>query len=314
MAAPTSRRMRILHALAWVAGALPRGARRRLAAAWAQAAPADGRDYQVVKTNLALIAPVLDGAAAVLTGDAHVRQVLAQSRLTALESLRIWTRPTPVNLRQVRAVHGAQYLDAAIAAGRGVIVAAPHYGNWELLNQWLAARTPLAILYAPPDSGTAEVFLNRVRQRPGVEAIAADASAVRRLLRRLRDGGVVGILPDQQPKRGEGVFAPFFGRPALTMSLLPRLAQRCAAAVVLAVAERRADGDFDIVIAPGPAAIADPDPALGAAALNAAIEQLVRRDPDQYQWTYKRYSVAATGEGHDNPYWPQCYPNRKGSR
>ena len=312
--AATDPKSSLMFALAWIAGTLPAGLRRGLARAWASASARGSRDYQVARTNLALIAPALANDATGFTSESRVREVLLQARLTALESLRFWTRPTALNLRQVRAVHGEEYLQVALANGRGVIIAAPHYGNWELLNQWLAARTPLAILYAPPESGSAEAFLNRVRQRPGVEAIAADAHAVRRLLRRLRAGGVVGILPDQQPKNGDGVFAPFFGCPALTMSLLPRLAHRSGAAVLLAVAERRTDGDFDIVIDPGPAAIADPDPAVGAAALNAAIEQLVRRDPSQYQWTYKRYSVAPSRLGRDNPYWPQCYPNRRGSR
>ncbi len=193
-----------------------------------------------------------------------------------------------------------------------MIVAAPHHGNWELLNQWLASRTPLAIRYAPPDSPGGDAFLQQVRATHGqpdrVTQVRAEAAGVRQLLRWLKDGGVVGILPDQQPKQGEGEFAPFFGRPALTMSLLGRLASRTGATVLLAWCERIADTPhgprFALHVEPAPAGIADADAIASATALNAAVEHVARRDPAQYQWTYKRFSIQP--DGH-NPYWPDCY-------
>src|SRR5690606_16548669 len=188
------------------------------------------------------------------------------------------------------------------------IVAAPHYGNWELLNQWLAARTPLSILYRPPESAIGEAFLQRVRADDGgrVTQVPAEGAAVRQLLRALQAGGVVGILPDQQPKAGEGVFAPFFGIQALTMSLLPRLAARTGAAVLFAYCERIPGTDaapgFALRVEAAPAGIADADTTTGAVALNAGVESIARRDPAQYQWTYKRYKLRPAGSGEDNPY------------
>ena len=117
---------------------------------------------------------------------------------------------------------------------------------------------------------------------------------------------MVGILPDQQPKAGEGVFAPFFGKQALTMSLLPRLAARTGAAVVFAYCERIGDGagapGFALHIEQAPDAIASADPVAGAAALNAAVERIARRQPAQYQWTYKRYTLRPPDSGETNPY------------
>ena len=218
-------------------------------------------------------------------------------------------------------LHGTALFDAALAAGRGLIVAAPHHGNWELLNQWLAARTPLAILYAPPDSNVGEAFLNRVRANasdPGrVTQVRAEGPAIRQLIKRLRDGGVVGILPDQQPKLGDGAFAPFFGRPALTMTLLPRLAQRTGAPVLFAWCERigelpyGAGPAFALHVEAAPGDIGAEDSATGVAALNAMVERIARRDPGQYQWTYKRWSIPPPDSGlGGNPYWPDCYPRR----
>jgi len=231
----------------------------------------------------------------------------------ALETLQLWTRPPARNLASIRELHGIEHFDAALAGGRGLIVAAPHYGNWELLNQWLASRTPLAILYAPPESKVGEAFLNHVRAAHGdaqrVTQVRAEGTAVRELFRRLKDGGVVGILPDQQPKQGDGEFAPFFGVPALTMTLLGRLAARTGATVLIAYCERidaRGPG-FALHIEPVPAEVADADPRVGIAALNAAVEHVARRDPSQYQWTYKRFSIQPADSALGNPYWPDCY-------
>src|SRR5690606_21434506 len=206
--------------------------------------------------------------------DALQRKVLRTTARQALETLVFWTRPMRRNLALIRETHGTELLDAAIAAGRGVIVAAPHHGNWELLNQWLVHRTPIAILYRPPESAVGEAFLRRTRACARVTQVAAEGAAVRKLLRRLREGGVLGILPDQQPKAGEGVFAPFLGKPGLTMRLLPRLAACTGAPVLFARCERiEARGNeptFALHIEAAPAAIAAEDPVEAATALNAA--------------------------------------------
>ncbi len=264
----------------------------------------DAREARVARRNLELAFPQLDAP----QRDALQRAVLRTTARQALETLVFWTRPHRHNLARIREAHGTDLFDDAIAAGRGVIVAAPHYGNWELLNQWLASRTPLAILYRPPESAIGEAFLQRVRGDDGgrVTQVPAEGAAVRQLLRVLQGGGVVGILPDQQPKAGEGVFAPFFGKPALTMGLLPRLAARTGAAVLFAYCERipapGAAPAFALRIEAAPAAIADRDTTAGARALNAGVERIAGRDPAQYQWTYKRYTLRPADSGESNPY------------
>ncbi len=264
----------------------------------------DAREARVARRNLELAMPWLDAR----QRDALQRKVLRTTARQALETLVFWTRPMRRNLALVREAHGTELLDAAIDAGRGVIVAAPHHGNWELLNQWLVQRTPIAILYRPPESAVGEAFLRRTRAcaRDRVTQVPAEGAAVRKLLRRLQEGGVVGILPDQQPKAGEGVFAPFFGKPALTMRLLPRLAACTGAPVLFAWCERiEAPGSeptFALHIEAAPAAIASEDPVEAATALNAAVESIARRAPAQYQWTYKRYTLRPPDSGETNPY------------
>ena len=294
------RKARILHALASLLGRLPWPLLYRLgdgvAALWRWR---DVRESRVTRRNLELAFPELDAAA---RARLH-RQVLRTTARQALETLKLWTRPPEENLRLLRERHGEALYDAALAAGKGVIVAAPHFGNWELLNQWLASRGQIAVVYRPPESATGDAFLQIVRGVDNVRQVRAEGPAVRQLWKMLKEGGAVGILPDQQPKAGDGEFAPFFGVQALTMTLLSRLAERTGAPVLFAWCERLGDGpEFALHVEPAPAAIADPDPQVAVACLNAGVERIARRALGQYQWTYKRYTLRPPGSGEDNPY------------
>lgn len=295
----------LLYALAWVVARLPWGVLRWLAdgLAWLWRR-IDAREARVARRNLELIRPDLDAQGR----ERLLRVILRTTTRQAFETLRLWTRPSARNLADIVQIHGEDLFDAALADPRGLIVAAPHMGNWELLNQWLAKKTPLAILYRSPESAIGEAFLRHVRANVdgAVEQVRAEASGVRSLLKRLQKGGVVGILPDQQPKAGEGEFAPFFGKPALTMTLLSRLAQRSHAQVLFCWCQRLPGNGaprFALHVVPAPAGIADADIAQAVAALNAGVEAVARRDFSQYQWTYKRYSLRPEGSGEENPYW-----------
>jgi KDO2-lipid IV(A) lauroyltransferase len=218
---------------------------------------------------------------------------LVEAGKSFVEIAKIWTGDPQRTLALVRTVNGGELFDAALAEKRGLIVAAPHLGCWELLNYWLCSRTPIAIAYRPPRRAELEPLLLRARGGLAAEQVRAEGSAgVRKLFKRLSTGGVIGILPDQQPKQGEGEFAPFFGTPASTMVLLSRLAQRTGATVLFAFVERLPRGaGYTLHFLPAPAQIADTDLAVAAAALNRGIEDCVRLAPTQYQWHYKRYSA-----------------------
>ena len=176
------------------------------------------------------------------TRQALVRQSLIESGKALLEVAKIWNGDLPATLALVREVRGAELFDQALADGRGLIVAAPHLGCWELLNFWLCSRTPIAIVYRPPRQAALEPLLLQARGVLAAEQVRAEGAGVRKLYKRLSTGGVVGVLPDQQPRQGEGEFAPFFDTPALTMVLLSRLAQRTGATVLFAFAERLPGG------------------------------------------------------------------------
>ncbi len=266
----------------------------------------DARESRVARRNLELAYPDLLPA----ERDSLHRAVLRSTARQTLEMLCTWTRPMPGNLARLSQRHGQDLYDRALASGKGVIVAAPHFGNWELLNQWLSERGPIAIVYRPPDSPAVDGFLQLARDAGNVKQVRAEGAAVRQLFKVLKDGGAVGILPDQQPKMGDGVFAPFFGLPALTMTLVNRLAERTGATVLYGWCERTGpDLEFALHVEPSSPLIADPDPVVAATALNAGIERIARRDPAQYQWTYKRYTLRPPGSGEPNPYSTPQHPH-----
>ncbi|NIJ70299.1 lauroyl acyltransferase [Xanthomonas sp. 60] len=267
----------------------------------------DARESRVTRRNLELAHPELDATERVRM---H-RQVLRSTALQTVETLRLWTRPAADNLRgHLRERHGQALYDAALASGKGVIIAAPHFGNWELLNQWLASRGPVAIVYKPPADPAGDAFLQLARGGDNVQQVRAEGPAVRQLFKVLKEGGATGILPDQQPKAGDGVFVPFFGQQALTMTLVNRLAERTGATVLYGWCERIGpDMQFALHVEAADPAVADPDPVVGVAALNAGIERIARRDPSQYQWTYKRFTLRPPGSGERDPYATEKHPH-----
>ena len=290
---------RCLYALAWGVGRLPRGLQDGLGR-WlgGLAYRANGREPKVARRNLELALPALPAG----EREALVREVMRETGRASIETLRLWTRPRADALSRVAGCVGLERLQAAEAAGKGVIIAAPHYGSWELLVEFMAARGPFSLVYRVPESAAGDGFLRLARGGENVRLVPAEATAMRPLWRALQAGEVVGITPDHQPKLGGGEFAPFFGVPALTLSLIPKLAARTGATVLLGYAERGTDGRYTMHFDPAPAAIADEDLVVATTAMNAAVEAVARRDLRQYQWTYKRYTLRPPGSGEPNPY------------
>ncbi|MDE2155610.1 MAG: lipid A biosynthesis acyltransferase [Xanthomonadaceae bacterium] len=247
-----------------------------------------GRMVQAAAVNLRIVRPQLDDAAQA----ALLREVMIESGKSVCELAKIWGVGAGHALELVREVRGEALFDTALTSGKGVIIAAPHLGCWELLNYWLCRKTSMAILYRPPRMAAVEGLLRKVRGALAPDQVRADGAGVRTLYKRLAAGGTVGILPDQKPRAGEGRFAPFFGREALTMVLLPRLAARTGATVLFAFAERLPRGTgYRIHLLPAPAGLADADLGIACSALNDGVQTCVEQAFAQYQWQYKRYSA-----------------------
>lgn len=190
---------------------------------------------------------------------------------------------------------GWKYLEAALAEGSGVLFLAPHFGAWEMLGLNVS-QVMGATLYKPgSDPAVDEVLIER-RQRFGANLVPAGRRGLKSLMDQLQSGRAVGVLPDQEPRAGDGRFAPFFDAPALTGVLVPRLIQRTGARAVFAACVRKPGGRFEICIVPAEEALYSADLDTALAALNRGVEAVIKLDPAQYLWAYKRFRARPDGQ------------------
>jgi KDO2-lipid IV(A) lauroyltransferase len=234
------------------------------------------------------------------TGEAFVRAAAASAGEGALEVPKVWFRPDEALSRVV--AEGWDDVAAAIAEGNGILFMTPHIGCFEVVARYYAHRGgPLTVLYRPPRKAWLSVLVEAGRKGPNLDTAPANLQGVRRLVRALRKGDAIGILPDQVPGNGEGVWAPFFGKPASTMVLPGRLASQTGAAIVMAAGERLPGGKgwkahFVRVTGEMPEGSE-----AQAAWVNAALEKVIRRVPTQYLWGYNRYKTPKGAEPADDP-------------
>lgn len=216
--------------------------------------------------------------------------VIAAGQLVA-ELPKIWLRPQAELMRRVVKLSGQEHVDAAWASGRGILYLTPHLGCFEITAQYLAAHRPITVLYRPPKHAWLQPLFKAGRAA-NLKIAAADMSGVRALIKALRQGEAVGMLPDQTPGNGEGIWAPFFGRPAYTMTLAARLADT-GACVLLTYAERLPYGaGYHVHFLPLSASLAGTlDEKV--AQLNREIEHVILQCPGQYLWGYNRYKRPA---------------------
>jgi len=194
---------------------------------------------------------------------------------------------------------GAEHVDAALEQGRGVVFLTPHLGCFEIAPQAYVQRygqvgKPLTVLFRPPRQAWLRDVVSAARQRPGLQAAPTTFSGVKQMIKALKHGESVAVLPDQVPPLGMGLMAPFFGRDAYTMTLSVRLVQQTGATVLLAWGERLGWGrGYRVHVQPLTEAL--PTPLLEAVtAVNRAMEKLVLQCPQQYLWGYARYKQPRT--------------------
>lgn len=218
----------------------------------------------------------------------RVQGAVAEAGKMGAEAARLWFG-APVHVEWER----PDLIEAALADQRGLIFLTPHLGCFEITAQAYAQRFgPVTVLYRPARKAWLRELIDTARSRENLATAPATLAGVRQMLRVLKGGGVIGLLPDQVPPEGLGVWAPFFGRDAYTMTLPFRLAQQTGAALLLIWGERLSWGQgYRVRVRPwrgGPLAA---DPLAAAGQVNAAMEQLVRECPQQYLWGYARYKT-----------------------
>ncbi|MCW5610226.1 MAG: lysophospholipid acyltransferase family protein [Rubrivivax sp.] len=226
--------------------------------------------------------------------DADRRRAVAEAgRLTA-ELPRLWLRPREQRIADPVRWEGAELIERLLAQGRGLVLLTPHMGSFEVSAQAYAERfgavQPITVLYRPARQAWLRELEETARARPALATAPASLAGVRLMLRALKRGETVGLLPDQVPPEGQGVWVPFFGQPAYTMTLAARLVQQTGAAVAVLFTERLPRGAGYVVRAlPLPEPLPEGDDTAAAASVNRSMEAVIRLAPSQYLWGYHRY-------------------------
>jgi len=217
-----------------------------------------------------------------------IKSTFAELGKAMLETPVIWQTTHQEIGKLVKKVHNWQAVEQALARGKGIIFLTPHLGCFEITSLYYALYHPITVLYRPPKKDWLMPLIMTGRARNNVTLAPANTSGVRMLMQALKNNEAIGILPDQIPAAGEGEWASFFDKPAYTMSLASRLAEKTGASVIMGFGERLADGNgYAIHITTlDDHAIATP------ALLNTALEAQIKQCPTQYYWNYHRYKIS----------------------
>jgi len=174
---------------------------------------------------------------------------------------------------------------------KGLVICTPHLGSWELTGLLYSMQRSLTALYRPPKIEAINEFVKTGRGRTGTRLVPTTASGVKKLTRALLSGDAIGLLPDQEANPDNGVFTPYFATEAYTMTLLPKLAQRKKSAVFICYLERlKGNKRYRLQVEKIDNDIYDTDIVVACTAMNQAIEKVIRRNPEQYNWAYKRFN------------------------
>lgn len=252
-----------------------------------------GRSVDTTRKNLEACYPELSPREVEELG----RKSLQETAATAMEIPLMWEWPVERCLGLIQEIEGEELLADYTAGNQGLLLLAPHLGNWELTGLFFASRYKMAALYSPPNKPGFEQYMKEVRSRSGSELVATDRRGIMRLFSILREGGVVGILPDQTPRREGGEFAPFFGIQTMTMTLASKLVHKTGAKPLVTYAQRLPEGrGFKIVIKEAEPEMASQDIKESLTGLNRSVERCIAEAPTQYQWEYKRFRRTPDGE------------------
>lgn len=255
------------------------------------------RNRNVVDQNLALCFPDKSTAERAALATRNLKEI--GKNITELGPFWFWHKDR-VRALLVEEV-GREHYDRAKAQGKGVIVASPHFGAWELAGLLLSTEAPIHFLYRPNKNTKLDAPVIASRERFGGQCYPISQRGLALLVRALKKGDAIAILPDQEPLQDHGVFAPLFGVHAYTMTFMTNLARKTGAPIVFTAVERLPEGrGYRMHFLPADDTLYDADAVVSATALNQCVERCIAIAPTQYVWNYKRFRK--TPPGTASPY------------
>tara|TARA_R110002096_G_scaffold141847_6_gene296835 strand:- start:169 stop:1044 length:876 start_codon:yes stop_codon:yes gene_type:complete len=227
-----------------------------------------------------------------------LKKSLQENGKTLIECFWLWRHPQQITGALLGNLTNPDLLTRA--REQGTIFVTPHFGSWEFIGLLTAANSNLLILYAPPKSEHITKLSCQGRSSTGGTVISTETLNAKRLIKHIRNGGSVGILPDQVPDGNGGVHSYFFGKRAYTSTLVCKLAQKLQCPVVFCYALRNKQKtlQYDAYYYDAPKEIYNNDIVSSTNALNKNIEDFINTAPEQYIWSYKRFKNPAPGDSY----------------
>jgi Kdo2-lipid IVA lauroyltransferase/acyltransferase len=222
------------------------------------------------------------------------REAIQQAGRMVMELPALWLQNADQPLTSRVRIEGSEHVAAAHSQGKGMVFLTPHLGCFEICAQAYAHQlsgqfSPVTVLFRPARQAWLRKLMSHARERPGLKTAPATLTGVRDMIRALRRGEAIGLLPDQVPPEGMGVWANFFGKSAYTMTLAARLIQQTGAQPLLIWGERLPRGAGFVVRITPLMEVLPPEPEAAARVINQAMESLILKCPQQYLWAYHRY-------------------------
>lgn len=227
------------------------------------------------------------------------KQSLKETGVMMMETPAVWMRDMSWLEDRILETEGCDLVKDIQGSGKGLVIIAPHLGNWEVVGLYTARFGEMTSLFEPPKNAEVGAIIQQAREKSGASLVPTNRRGVMCLLKAIKAGGITGILPDQVPDDGAGELVDLFGRPALTMTLLCNLISKTGCEAVISYAER-IPGGFKLVFKkPRPELFSEccKESLVG---LNKTIEDAILETPAQYQWEYKRFKCFL--EGYEDPY------------
>lgn len=247
---------------------------------------------KVAQTNVALCYPERSAAEQAKL----VEQSIIETAKSGIEMGVMWGAGPEKGRTLVRKVHNLEALTDALDAGKGVLLSAPHLGNWEVMNHVATMYATVTAMYKPAKNKVLDKWMRESRQKTGGLLVPANRDGIAMMFAALEKGQLAGILPDQEPKERSGVIAPFMGVDALTAKLPHELLLKTGARAVFGFAKRLPDAQgFEVYFVAADEDIYSQDVQVSAASMNRTIAKLIELAPEQYQWTYKRFRRGPMG-------------------
>ena len=218
------------------------------------------------------------------------RAAIRNEMQSYLEFFSIWGASNEKNISRIHHIEGEHFAHEALAEGKGLVLIVPHFGTWEVMNAWFASHTQMTIMYKPIKNPDADRFVREARSRENAKLVPTDESGVMQIFKALKRGGTTVILPDHTPHAG-GDMVDYFGIPLASSSLSAKLIQKTKCKALLLYAIRDESDGFNMFIEPMDERIYQGTAQDGTRVIHETLEKLIRRYPEHYHWSYKRFKA-----------------------